>query len=256
MDPIPLASVVQRLRLGPHELVSMVGAGGKSTLTFAIAAQLSGRRIVTTTTKMGLEQFGDAPVLVGPADDEIAAALADHDVVQVWRAVDHRKAFGCNPDDVGRWLGLADHVIVESDGARRNPFKAPKVFEPPVPALTTTAIGLIGAEALGRVIADRCHRPMRVAAAGGCSPYERLTPEIAARVLTSERGTRKNIPAEARYVVAINKVKPGDQLAAELADILTDAGQESLTIAHEPNQPWLFRPLGADIPSQDITNPR
>jgi len=96
---------------------------------------------------------------------------------------------------------------------------------------------------------------MRVAAAGGCSPYERLTPEIAARVLTSERGTRKNIPADARYVVAINKVKPDDQLAAELADILTDAGQESLTIAHQPDQPWLFRPLGADIPSQDITNP-
>ena len=38
MEPIPLAAVVQRLRLGPHELVSMVGAGGKSTPTFAIAS--------------------------------------------------------------------------------------------------------------------------------------------------------------------------------------------------------------------------
>ncbi len=235
MEITPLASIVERLRLGPHELVAMVGAGGKSTLTFAIGAQLSGRRIVTTTTKMGLEQFGDAPVLIGPSDDEISAALADNDVVQVWRAVDHRKAFGCDPHDVGRWLGLADHVVVESDGARRHPFKAPKVFEPPVPALTTTAIGLIGVDALGRVIADRCHRPLRVAAAGRCSPYERLSPEIAARVLTSQLGTHKNIPDSARFVVAINKVKPDDRLAAELADILAAAGQESVMIAHHSN---------------------
>lgn len=244
MDPIEMSEVVEALLLGPHELVSIVGAGGKTTLTFAIANQLRGHRVVTTTTKMGRDQYGDAPVLVGPTDQELAKTLEVNPVVQVWGGVDSHKAIGCNPDDVGRWFDLADHVVVESDGARRRPFKAPRVFEPPVPGRTTTAIAVIGADALGRVIADRCHRPLRVAAVAECSPWERLSPEIAARVLTSERGTRKNIPTGARFVVAINKVRPDDHLAANLADILSASGQESITIAHHsPAPPQLFPQL-------------
>ena len=232
MRRIDVSEVVEQLDLGSHELVSVVGAGGKTTLTFAVASQLSGRRIITTTTKMGRDQHGDAPVLIDPSDDEVAEALVSHELVQVWGGVDRHKAIGCDPDSVGRWLTLADHVVVESDGARRKPFKAPRVFEPPVPQLSTTVIAMIGADALGRVIADRCHRPLRVAAVGECSPYERLTPAIAARVLTSHRGTRKNVPANARFVVAINKVKPDDQAAADLAEILSTAGQETLAISY------------------------
>jgi len=153
-------------------------------------------------------------------------------VVQVWGGINDYKALGCDPDAVGRWLGLADHVVVESDGARRNPFKAPRVFEPPVPQSTTVAIAVIGADALGRVIADRCHRPLRVAAVGECSPYERLSPVIAARVLTSDRGSRKNVPAAARFVVVINKVRPDDGAAVELAEILTTSGQQCLLVSH------------------------
>lgn len=237
MQPVHISEVVARLGLDPHELVSIVGAGGKTTLTFAISSQLSGRRIVTTTTKMGRDQYGTAPVLVDPTDDEISEALGSHEIVQVWGGVDRHKAIGCDPDSVGRWMTLADHIVVESDGARRKPFKAPRVFEPPVPVLSTTVVAVIGADALGRVIADRCHRPLRVAAVGECSPYQRLTPAIAARVLMSDRGTRKNVPSGARFVVAINKVKPGDNAAAELAKILASAGQESLSILHSQPLP-------------------
>jgi len=232
LEPITLADVSVGLDLGNHELVSIVGGGGKTTLTFAIAEQLPGRRIITTTTKMGREQRGTAPVLIAPTDDEIAEALRGHKVVQVWGGIDDYKALGCDPDVVGRWLGLVDHVVVESDGARRNPFKAPRPFEPPVPQSSTVVIAVIGAEALGRVIADRCHRPLRVAAVGECSPWERLSPVIAARVLTSDRGSRKNVPSTARFVVVINKVRPGDEAAAELAEVLTAEGQDCLMVSH------------------------
>ncbi len=231
---VDMSRVASEIGLGPHELVSIVGGGGKTTLTFAIAGQLRGRRIVTTTTKMGRDQYGSAPVLIGPTDDEIVEALADHEIVQVWGGVDDHKAIGCDPDAVDRWLDLADHVVVESDGARRQPFKSPRVFEPPVPAATTVAIAVIGADALGRVIADRCHRPLRVAAVGQCSPWVRLSPAIAARVLTSARGSRKNIPATARFVVVINKVRPGDEAATELAANLNAAGQQCLMVARIP----------------------
>ncbi len=232
MPSVDISLVSTEIGIGPHELVSIVGGGGKTTLTFAIAGQLSGRRIVTTTTKMGRDQYGSAPVLIGPTDDEISEALAAHEIVQVWGGIDDHKAIGCDPEAVDRWFTLADHVVVESDGARRRPFKSPRVFEPPVPSATTIAIAVIGTDALGRVIADRCHRPLRVAAVGQCSPWERLSPVIAARVLTSPRGSRKNIPAAARFVVVINKVRPGDGRAAELAERLNAAGQECVMVAH------------------------
>ncbi len=106
---------------------------------------------------------------------------------------------------------MADHVIVEADGSRQRPFTAPNPFEPVVPSLTTLLVACVGASAFGRVIADRCHRPMRVAAVAGCSPSQRLTPERLATVLLSDRGARKGRPDGARYVVVINQVTDADR---------------------------------------------
>lgn len=112
-----------------------------------------------------------------------------------------------------------DHVVVEADGSRRLPCKAPGPFEPVLPSQTTTVITCVGASAFGRVIADRCHRPLRVAALAGCSPYERLTPKRLARVLVSDRGGRKSVPADARFVVLLNQVSASDRpFADEVAD--------------------------------------
>jgi hypothetical protein len=67
-------------------------------------------------------------------------------------------------------------------------------------------ITVIGADALDRVIEDQCHRPMRVAAVVGCRSYDRLTPERAARLVTSDRGGRKSVSPGARHAILITKV--------------------------------------------------
>ena len=112
--------------------------------------------------------------LIGPTDDDLASALDQDDAVLVWRTTDERKALGFSPHEVDRWFanGAADHIVVEADGARRRPFTAPAPWEPPIPSASTQVVACIGADALGYVIADRVHRPLRVAAAAGCSPYE------------------------------------------------------------------------------------
>ncbi len=230
-EAIELSTVAAHLDLGDHELISLVGGGGKTTLLFAISGQLTGRRIITTTTKMGREQRGDSPVLIEPSDGDLTDALDTHQLVQAWGSVFEHKAVGVSPDLVDRWFGLADHVVVEADGARRRPFKAPKVFEPPIPSLTTTTIAVIGADALGRVIHDRCFRPLRLAAAAECSPWERLTPQLAARALTSPRGSRKNVPDSARFVVVVTKVSPDDELAHQLLAELATRNIEAIAIS-------------------------
>ena len=53
---ISLPSLVKSLgldRKGENHLISLVGGGGKTTLLHALGKQLSGRTILTSTTKMG-----------------------------------------------------------------------------------------------------------------------------------------------------------------------------------------------------------
>ena len=219
--PIALGALAERLRVGQHEMISIVGGGGKTTTMYALGSQVAGTAVLTTTTKMGHDQTGGRPVLLSPDDHELDGALAAHRSVVAWQRIDAQKAVGVDPATCNHWFDHADHVIIEADGSRRKPFKAPRALEPVIPSQTTLLLACIGADALGRVIADQCHRPLRIAAIAGCSPYERLTPARAAAVLRSERGSRKDQPAQARFAVVITKVdEEASALAAELTEIL------------------------------------
>jgi probable selenium-dependent hydroxylase accessory protein YqeC len=211
VEPIALDDLATALDLGPHELVSFIGGGGKTTGLFALGAQLAGTVVLTTTTKMGRERTDGHHLLIEPTDVELTDALRRHRTVLVWHADAGHKAIGVATEHCDRWFDLADHLIVEADGSRQRPFTAPNPFEPVVPSRTTLLVACVGADAFGRVIADRCHRPMRVAALAACSPYQRLTPERLAAVLSSDRGGRKGCPQQARYAVVLNQVRPSDQ---------------------------------------------
>lgn len=232
MRATDLAGAAEALELGRRSLVALVGGGGKTTLLFALGRQLPARTLLTTTTRMGRDRTGGFPCLIGPTDAELALAFHRDDAVLVWRTTDERKALGYAPDEVDRWFatGAADHIVVEADGARRRPFTAPAPWEPPIPAASTHVVACIGADALGYVIADRLHRPLRVAAAAGCSPYERLTPARAAQALTSPVGMMKNVPDSARFVVAVAGADPDDQQVQELVSELDRRQTESLVI--------------------------
>lgn len=208
VEPIAVDQLAVALGFGDHELISLIGGGGKTTAMFALGRLLQGSTVLTTTTKMGRDQTGGHRVLLSPSDDELPAALGPDGTVVIWLAGDDHKAVGVSADSCDRWfhLGLADHVVVEADGSRHKPFKAPRPLEPVIPSRTTTLVACVGADALGRVITDQCQRPLRVAAVAGCSPYERLTPRRLATVLLSERGSRKGCPEGARYSVLINQV--------------------------------------------------
>jgi probable selenium-dependent hydroxylase accessory protein YqeC len=192
----------------PREHIAVVGGGGKTTTVFHLARRLAGRTIATTTTRMGRGQDGGIASLLAPDRDRLAAAL-DVGPTLVWGRHGTHKAIGVPPERCDEWFAdadLCDNVVVEADGARHHPFKAPGPLEPVIPITSTTVISVIGADALGRVIADQCHRPLRVAAVAGCSPYERLTPERAARVLCSPDGSGRNVPDTARRIVLVTKI--------------------------------------------------
>ncbi len=222
-EPVMIGDIADALGLGDHELVSLVGGGGKTTVLFALGSQLAGTVVLTTTTKMGRDRLGGHVPLVGPTNDELLSDLANRRVALAWRAVSDHKALGVQPQVCDRWFGLADHVVVEADGSRRMPFKAPLDYEPVVPSQTTTLVACVGAAALGVAIAEQCQRPERVAEIAGCSPEDRLTPQRLAAVVLSDQGSRKDSPPSARFAVVINQVLPSHRrYIAELAELIAD----------------------------------
>ncbi len=223
-EPIPIHNLARALDLGSHELISLVGGGGKTTALFALGSQLQGRVVLTTTTKMGRDRTGGRPVLFSPTDDELDAAVGRDRSVVAWKEDAVYKALGVEPQTCDHWFGRYDHVVVEADGSRRRPFKAPRPYEPVIPSRSTMVVACVGASALGRVITDQCQRPLRVAAAAGCEPGQRLTPERLAAVLLGERGSRKGVPPGARFAVMINQVTSRHrQYVIELADLLEES---------------------------------
>ena len=207
VEPVTIDELAVALELGDHELVSLVGGGGKTTALFALGRQLAGTRVLTTTTKMGRNRTGGRPLLLSPTDDEIATATTAHGSVLVWRREDGPKAIGVTREACQRWYARFDHVVVEADGSRQRPFKAPAGHEPVVPAASTVVVACVGAAAIGRPIASACHRPELVAALAGCEPADTLTAARLATVLAHRDGSRKGCPAQARYAVLVNQVE-------------------------------------------------
>ena len=222
------------------ELVAFVGGGGKTSLMFALAAALPGRVVMTTTTRIFAAQTKHAPAVV--YEDDLAPlgdALAAHGRCLVIGRVEGDKALGVAPGLPGRLLarGDVDYVLVEADGSRMKPIKAPADHEPVIPPDTTLLVPMAGMDALEGTIEEVGHRPERIreirnyelgirneerpSIVGG-----RLTAAGLARVLAHPQGGLKGVPAGARVIPFLNKAGTMERLA--------QAREAAALLLHEP----------------------
>lgn len=215
---------------GPKELIAIVGGGGKSSLMFALGRSLPGRVIMTTTTRIFAVQIKQAPTLFWQTE----AAAASHEALTPYLAQPGRAALivgrveGIKAEGVPATLPAellrrddVDAVLVEADGSRRRPVKAPAAHEPVIPPETTLVIPVAGLDALDRPLAEVAHRPELVARllALDSEPAEtagqhRLAPADIAALLAHPQGGLKGVPPGARVVPFINKVETEAQLRA------------------------------------------
>jgi molybdenum cofactor cytidylyltransferase len=188
-DTTRTASLTRALGLEqPSGVVAIVGGGGKSSLMFALAGALPGRTVMTTTTRIFAAQM-DLALEV--------CTLADAG----WRE---------RLDAFDKSLGI-DQVVVEADGSRMRPVKAPAAHEPVIPDATSLLVVVAGIDALSGPIREVAHRPERVGAITGLDPEQALTPDALVRLLTSPEGGLKGAPPAARVAVLINKVESPEQ---------------------------------------------
>jgi molybdenum cofactor cytidylyltransferase len=217
--PITLPAAFE---IRPGELVSIVGGGGKTSLMFALAAALPGRTVVTTTTRIFAAQMKLAPIVHlfragdGKAVFALELGLAEYPYVLVVGEVAGEKASGVPVEIPGRLLARpdVDVVLVEADGSRMRPCKAPADHEPVIPPETTLVVPVAGLDALDGRIVEVAHRPERVAALTGLASDDRLTAGALAGLLVHPEGGLKDAPAGARVIPLLNKVENEGQLTA------------------------------------------
>ncbi len=214
-------SLLQAFNLGAEKaLVAFCGAGGKSSLMFALAAQLSGRLLITSTTRMASTQIAKAAAsleatIVNYTNLSILEQRkAAKKLILFSGSLNEEKVSGIPKDMPVQLLQLFDFILVEADGARMLPIKAPAEHEPAIPDGTTLVVPVIGIDSLGHPIQETAHRPELLAALLGKTKSDILTRRDLAQVLIDRNGGLKNVPQNARVIPAINKVETDKQLKA------------------------------------------
>ena len=218
-------SLPERLGLVRRELVSIVGAGGKSTILFALGRDLTAagaRVILTTTTRVGADQPSE-PICWSADVAHVEAAFLVGLPVFVAAGRAPGKIVGLSPEAIDRLFSEtpARFVVVEADGAHRLAIKAPADHEPVVPGASTTVIVVASLAAIGHPISEVAHRPERVAGLIGAQPGDLLTLEGAAAVMLHPHGGLEGIPDTARVVMVLTRAGSAPAgLAADLATVL------------------------------------
>lgn len=195
-------------------MIALVGGGGKTSLMYALAAEMasSGTSVITTTTtKIFPPSIQESPCLVlleqEPNLDKLAARLGESSHLTVGRAmISSGKVDGIADLVVEQLRELADWIVVEADGAGRRPIKAPEVWEPVIPRSSDLVIPVVGLDCLGRPADDhwvfRLEKFLEVA---GLPRAAMITPESIGRLMGSSKGGLKDIPESAKVVPFLNK---------------------------------------------------
>lgn len=176
-------------------IVAAVGAGGKKSLLYAIAAESPGRVAWTATVHTprpprwtGMEiHVGSAEDLVRQAGTETEARVRAF----VSPAAKTGRLAGLEPEQVEALhiAGGFDLTLVKADGARMRGVKAPKPGEPVLPRSTAKVLVVVSAAVLGQPLDDRiAHRPERVAEIAGLAIGQPIGPEHIARLYGAEHG--------------------------------------------------------------------
>jgi probable selenium-dependent hydroxylase accessory protein YqeC len=242
-----MESLQEALKLKGGGIVSLVGAGGKTSLMGALANEFLDQNrsvLITTTTRiMKPEAEAVASVVIQSAPEKLAAACREaasrRGIVAAAAGYDEtsNKLLGHRPEvicDMAR-SGIFEWIIVEADGAARRPIKAPAAHEPVIPADSGWVIGLVGLRGVGKPLTDQwVFRLSHFQRMTGLRTGDIVSASAVVSVMADARGLMKGAPAGARKIAFLNqadntdRIRSGSQIVSLLGS--TPSGIESLVV--------------------------
>lgn len=184
-------------------IISIVGAGGKTTLMDTLASYYAdmGRKVVVTTTThiMLPKQYPTAR-----NRGQLKSMLAASRITAVGADAPGGKLCLSDQMTLTDYKEAADIVLIEADGAKHFPCKVPRETEPVIPDESGIVIGVAGMDALDQPLSKVCFRKEEAMELLGVDERHLMTEEDLAEILFSEKGTRKDVGGRDYYIV-LNK---------------------------------------------------
>ncbi len=194
----------------PRGITAFVGGGGKTTAIFRLAEELSsrGRVLIATTTRIYPPPY---PLLIDPDIAALERAFSACPIVAAGCAQGEKLG---PPHRLEALCVASDYALIEADGARGLPLKAPAEHEPVIPRGAKLVVAVMGADGIGKPVAT-AHRPELYAALIGKPLDAIVAPEDAARALCHPYGQKKGVAC--RWRALINKADGDSALEAARA---------------------------------------
>lgn len=214
--------LIEALGLERSRLISLCGAGGKTTLMSSLAREFvaAGERVlVTTTTKIARDEAHGWPSfaatthaqvleqarrLLPESEPDRAGALIAYSRV----GGDGYRLVGYAPEliDALAQAGHFDRILVEADGSARKPLKAPAAHEPVIPSATDALVIVAGINGLGLPLSeDNLFRAEIWSRLSGLALGSPITAESLARCVAHPEGLARGCPTHARRMLFLNQ---------------------------------------------------
>lgn len=197
-------------------VISLVGAGGKTTVMYQMAKELAGegwKVAVTTSTHIFIPEEG-IPVLFLPEEKNFEKRIEEAEikaeeeknflvsgVICIQTEGENKKLSSLPEELFGRLEGWADILLIEADGSKHLPLKIPAPWEPVILPETSLVIGCVGLSSLGKPWREICFR----------SEYghrffvgDVVTEESVAGILTDEQAMKKSVGTR-EYRIVLNQ---------------------------------------------------
>jgi probable selenium-dependent hydroxylase accessory protein YqeC len=201
-------------------IISIVGAGGKTTLMFLMAKYCTDngmKVLVSTTTHIMKPQDGS---YVYNDIFQARKLWNNGKYVTVGQEAQDGKISMLPQTKLNEFVGEADITFLEADGSKHMPIKVPAENEPVIISTSDIVIAVCGMTCLGKPLKDVCFRLNQAEAILGKSPTENIEKSDIVKILTSEKGSRKNV-GDRDYYIVLNQCD-NESVLHQAEEIITD----------------------------------
>lgn len=216
-----------------NPVISVTGAGGKTTMITKLAWEYRKKHIpviVTTTTHMKIE---DAPWFVLESSMEtVMDVLSQEGMAWVGIPAEEGKMKAPPGWLFEQLLNCGCVVLIEADGAKRLPLKAPAEHEPVILKETTHVVYVCGLDAAGKPFQEVCFRPVLAAEILHKGITDRVCPEDILNLAFCFKGGKKGVLPTMKYSVILNKADTWEreQTASKICSLAEMRGMTDILV--------------------------
>ena len=236
-------NLIKAVGIGVGESAAFVGAGGKTSLMFALAREIKGQVILTATTHLGVWQadLADAHFIIqNPKDLDPGLFFKGNKVLFTGPEGEDDRLKGLDRETIHKLQLLCKdqnlNLLVEADGARQRALKAPADYEPAIPKGIDIVVVVAGLSALGKPLDPAyVHRPKIFSSITGLRENQLISEENVVSLMKSNVGGLKDMPEGCRKTLFLNQAdtetlsSKGGKIARELIDTYNQIIVGSLT---------------------------